>query len=131
MVNPGAFIGSRLEFLKGEKLAYADAVAQGYVRDALATISRRYFKRYPADLPHGEEPTGEHLASVDDNAVCPEDPPLDPNDMTVDDYLAEKCRREKIAALVDYRQGVSFALFVIDVIDLFTSKSNAGWPTSS
>ena len=51
--------------------------------------------------------------------------------MTVDDYLAEKCRREKIAALVDYRQGVSFALFVIDVIDLFTSKSNAGWPTSS
>ena len=40
MVNPGAFIGSRLESLKGEKLAYADAVAQGYVRDALATISR-------------------------------------------------------------------------------------------
>ena len=131
MVNPGAFVGSRFEFLKGEKQAYADAVAQGYVRDALATISRRYFKRYPIDLPHGEEPTEEYLVSVDDDAVCPEDLPLDQNDMAEDAYLAEKCRREKVAELVDYRQGVSFALFVLDVVDMFTSKSNNGWLTSS
>ena len=117
MVNPGAFVGSRVEFLKGEKRAYAEAVASGYARDTLSTISRRYFKRYPVDLPHNEEPTAEHLASVDDDAICPDEPPLDPNDMPVDDYLAEKLRREKAAELVDYRQGVSFALFVLEVID--------------
>ena len=122
MVNPGAFVSSRTEFLKGEKCAYAEAVANGYARDALSIISRRYFKRYPVDLPHSEEPTAEHLASVDDDAICPDDPPLDPSDMSMDDYLAEKLRREKAAELVDYRQGMSFALFVFDAVDLFTSK---------
>lgn len=122
MVNPGAFVGSRAEFLKGEKPVYATAVVQGYTRDALSTISRRYFKRYPVDLPHSEEPTEEQLASVDDEAICPDESPLDPNDMTMDDYLAEKLRREKTAELVDYRQGVSLTLFVFDVVDLLTSK---------
>jgi len=113
MVNPGAFVGSRAEFLKGEKRAYAQAVAGGYARDVLSMISRRYFKRYPVDLPHSEEPTAEHLASVDDEAICPEDTPLDPSNMPVDEYLAEKLCREKAAELVDYRQGVSFALFIL------------------
>ncbi|PPQ85572.1 hypothetical protein CVT26_010356, partial [Gymnopilus dilepis] len=44
------------------------AVVGGYVPDALADIQRKYFKRYPVELPHNEEPTSEHLAGVDDDA---------------------------------------------------------------
>ena len=132
MVNPGSFVSSRAVFLTGEKCVYADAVAQGYTRDVLAIISRRYFKRYLIDLPHDVEPTDEHLASVDDNAICPEDLLLNPNDMTMDDYLAEKLCQEKSAALVDYWQGVSLTLFVIGAVDSqLTSKSNVGWPINS
>jgi len=132
MVNPGSFVRSRAVFLTGEKRVYADAVAQGYTRDVLVIISRRYFKRYLIDLPHDVEPTDEHLVSVDDDAICLEDLPLNPNDMTMDDHLAEKLCREKSAALVDYRQGVSLTLFVIGAVDSqLTSKSNIGWPINS
>ena len=72
MVNPGAFRGSRKEFLMSEKAAYSAGMAGGYGADALVLIQRRYFKRYPVDLPHHEEPTAEHLAAVDDEAPEPE-----------------------------------------------------------
>ncbi|KDR74719.1 hypothetical protein GALMADRAFT_48139, partial [Galerina marginata CBS 339.88] len=72
MVNPGAFRGSRKEFLMGEKPAYSAGVVGGYAADALAVIQRRYFKRYPVGLPHSEEPTDEHLAAVDDDSPDPE-----------------------------------------------------------
>ena len=72
MVNPGAFRGSQKEFLMGERATYSAGMAGGYGVDALALIQRRYFKRYPVNLLHHEEPTAEHLAAVDDNSPEPE-----------------------------------------------------------
>ena len=51
MVNPGTFRGLRKEFLLGEKATYSEAVTGGYAADALANIQRRYFKRFPPELP--------------------------------------------------------------------------------
>jgi len=69
MVNPGVFQGSRKEFLLSERPSYSAAVAEGYAADALAMIQRRYFKRYPVELPHTLEPSPEFLAAVDDNSA--------------------------------------------------------------
>ncbi|KDR75957.1 hypothetical protein GALMADRAFT_140529 [Galerina marginata CBS 339.88] len=33
---------------------------------------RRYFKRFPVDLPDEQEPTAEYLAAVDDDAIDPD-----------------------------------------------------------
>ncbi|KAF9548608.1 hypothetical protein CPC08DRAFT_593621, partial [Agrocybe pediades] len=74
MVNPGAFQGSRREFLLSQKPYYSNAVVEGYAADAIAVIQRRYFKRYPIDLPHEEEPSPETLAIVDDDAPEHEQP---------------------------------------------------------
>ena len=77
MVHSGAFNGSRKEFLIGEKSKYHAAVAGGFVKDAIADIQRRYFKRFSIDVPHNEEPSPEHLASVDDSEPDPEPQVLD------------------------------------------------------
>lgn len=77
MVNPGTFRGSRCEFLNSEKPAYTAGVDGGYPADALALIQRRYFKRFPIDLPHEEEPTDEFIKAVDDDAADPEHEDLD------------------------------------------------------
>ena len=68
MVNPGAFQGSRKAFLLSQKADYRDGVVGGYAADALAKIQRKYFKRYPIDLPDLKEPSAEWLAAVDDDA---------------------------------------------------------------
>lgn len=68
MVNPGSFQGSRKEFLLSQKAAYSAGVAGGYATDALALIQHHYFKRYPIDLPHEQEPDAEALASIDYDA---------------------------------------------------------------
>ena len=67
MVNPGAFQGSQKEFLLSQKPAYKVGVLGGYTADALSQIQCKYFKRYPIDLPHQEEPSVEWLAAVDDD----------------------------------------------------------------
>ena len=67
MVNPGAFQGSQKEFLLSQKPAYKVGVLGGYAADALSQIQCKYFKRYPIDLPHQEEPSVEWLAAVDDD----------------------------------------------------------------
>ncbi|PPR02781.1 hypothetical protein CVT26_009392 [Gymnopilus dilepis] len=105
MVNPGAFRGTRKDFLISQKPAYAEAVTGGFVADTLADIQRRYFKRYPVDLLHDEEPTDEHLAAVDDNEADPE--PEHPNQeaMGADEYeLAVKAWEERTAA-IRFRKG--------------------------
>ncbi|KAF9551577.1 hypothetical protein CPC08DRAFT_647562 [Agrocybe pediades] len=63
MVNPGTFKGSRKEFLLAQKQAYSDAVKQGTVADVVADIQRQYFKRYPIELPHEQEPSPEAFTS--------------------------------------------------------------------
>lgn len=72
MVNPGAFIGRRKQFLAEQEALYAAAIRDGHVNDTVADIQRRYFKRFPITLSHTEEPTEEFLAAVDDTAPDPE-----------------------------------------------------------
>ena len=86
MVNPGAFRGSRYEFLREQKPTYAAAVADNCAADCLVEIQRRYFKRYPIDLEHNKEPSREHLDAVNDNAPDPEKPCPDPDAMSEEDY---------------------------------------------
>ncbi|PPQ82465.1 hypothetical protein CVT26_012727 [Gymnopilus dilepis] len=105
MVNPGAFRGSRKEFLLGEKGTYAAGLDGGYGADALALIQRRFFKRYPIELGHNIEPSQEHLAAVDDNApdVEPEEP--DPDKMSPEDYEAAKKNSDHRKRLIQFRKA--------------------------
>lgn len=107
MVNPGTFRGTRKAFLAGELPLYAAAVDGGYAGDGVALITRRYFKRYPVELPLDEEPSPEHLATVDDEAIEPDEPPLDHTELSLDEFIQQGIAREKRAALIDYRQAVS------------------------
>jgi len=107
MVNPGAFQGSRKEFLLGEKAAYSAGVAGGYAADALALIQRRYFKRYPVDLPHDMEPTAEFLAAVDDDAADPDIPEPDQGSMSSEEYQTAMDELAKRQKLFSYRKAVS------------------------
>jgi hypothetical protein len=72
MVNPGAFKGLRKTFLLSNKAAYADAVASNTVAEFIVDLLRRFFKRFPPALPNDEEPSPDHLASVDDNTADPD-----------------------------------------------------------
>jgi len=111
MVNPGAFHGSRKEFLLGERPAYSIAVEGGYAADALALIQRRYFKRYPIDLPHTVEPSSEFSAQVDDDAPDVEIPEPDQHSMTEEEFRTALDRLVERRKLVAYRKAVSRALF--------------------
>ena len=88
MVNPGAFQGSRRDFLVGERASYSTGVTGGYAADALALIQRRYFKRYPVDLPHSVEPSEEFLAAVDDEAADIDVPEPNQDQMSEEEYRA-------------------------------------------
>ncbi|KDR72157.1 hypothetical protein GALMADRAFT_41983, partial [Galerina marginata CBS 339.88] len=72
MVNPGTFVGARRAFMLDEKPAYSNGIKGGFAADALAIIQRRYFKRFPVDLAHEDEPTAEFIAAVDDEAPEPD-----------------------------------------------------------
>jgi hypothetical protein len=64
----------------------ATAVAGGYLHDGIADIQRRYFKRFPIDYPHDQEPTPEMVASVDDDTPDSEYVMPDPEVMGEDEY---------------------------------------------
>lgn len=87
MVNPGAFKGLRKEFLISEKPVYNAGINGGYTKDAVVNIQHRYFKRFPLDLPHDEEPMQEHLDAVDDDGPdtepeAPDEEALGPKEYT-------------------------------------------------
>ncbi|KAH9476587.1 hypothetical protein JR316_0010499 [Psilocybe cubensis] len=67
MPNPGIFKGACKEFLLAQKGIYADAVKNGHVAETLMAIQRRYFKRFPVEMPLNQDPTPEALAAVNDN----------------------------------------------------------------
>ena len=129
MVNPGVFQGSRKEFLLGERASYSAAVAGGYAVDALALIQRRYFKRYPVELPHTLEPSPEFLAAVDDDAPDDEIPVPDQDQMSEEDYRAAVDWLAEHQKLVVWCRVVSHTLFTSKASALSTnvSKSNGGW----
>ncbi|KAF9033390.1 hypothetical protein BJ165DRAFT_1323395, partial [Panaeolus papilionaceus] len=72
MTNPGAFQEIRRDFLISQKPIYETAIALGHVLDAITLIQRKYFKRFPPNIPHDVDPSPEHLASVDDNEPDPD-----------------------------------------------------------
>ena len=111
MVNPGAFQGSQKEFLLGERPSYSAGVTRGYAADALALIQRRYFKRYPLDLPHTAEPSAEFLAAVDDDAADINVTEPDKDRMSDEEYEAAINRLAERQKLFSYRKAVSRALF--------------------
>lgn len=107
MPNPGAFWGSRKDFLLGKKQAYTQAIDGSYASEALALIYQHYFKRYPIDLPHYTEPSTEHLAAVDDNAPDPEIPEPDVFALSQGEYTLamEKVNQQKKD--IEFRKNVS------------------------
>lgn len=131
MVNPGAFQGSRRDFLVEERASYSAGVTGGYAADALALIQRRYFKRYPVDLPHSVEPSEEFLAAVDDEAADVDVPEPNQDQMSEEEYRAAMQRLAERQRLFSYRKAVSRALFTSKVSVLtcqltYFSKSNVG-----
>ncbi|PPQ97627.1 hypothetical protein CVT26_002550 [Gymnopilus dilepis] len=104
MPNPGAFHGLRLEFLVAEQAGFAAAVANGTKEEFMKDLLRRYFKRFPIELPHNEDPSEEHLAAVDDNAPDPE--PEAPNPM---DYAESEAQYNAALAAFEGRNAVIVA----------------------
>jgi len=129
MVNPGAFQGSRREFLLSQKPAYKAGVIGGYAADALAEIQRKYFKRYPIDLPHSEEPSPEWLEEVDDDA-----PDIDQEELDVssEEYAIAAKKMETRRSLLTFRKAVRsfWSLFWFESSPP-NSKSNDGLHTNS
>lgn len=107
MVNPGAFSGSRKTFLLSQKAFYAQGVADGFAAEAITTIQRRYFNRYPINLPHDQEPSAEHLATVNDDDAIPEPEEPDPDSMSTAEYAEALENLEKRQKLVLFRKAVS------------------------
>lgn len=106
MVNPGIFHGGRLAFLMAEKERYCRAVDSDSKRDELANIQRRFFKRFPVELPLTEEPSPEHLASVDDDAPDPEILEPDRERLSPEEYEKEMAKLEDRKELLKKRKGV-------------------------
>jgi len=106
MVNPGVFHGLRKDFLAGEKVTYTNAVAGGYEKDTIVDIQRRFFKRFPVCLPLSEEPSAEHLASVNDADADPDAEELDETDLTPEECAIARSKLEERAKLIILRKGV-------------------------
>ncbi|KAJ3490120.1 hypothetical protein NLJ89_g11466 [Agrocybe chaxingu] len=131
MVNPGAFKGSRKEFLLSAKEEYSAGVDGGYAADALANIQRRYFKRYPVDLPHDEEPSAESLASVDDNAPDEEYKIPDENEITSEEYGRAIERYQEYQKTLTFRKAQIKRWFAYQYMkdhDIDPSESGVGNP---
>jgi hypothetical protein len=114
MVHPGAFQVSRKEFLIGEKPKYCAAVAGGFIKDAIADIQRRYFKRFPIDVPHSEEPSPEHLASVDDSEPDPGPLVPDKEKLSPEKYKEQMEKLEARRKLVTLRKDVMWFVYLIN-----------------
>lgn len=112
MVNPGAFQGSRKNFLLSQRADYQAGVAGGYVADALAQIQRKYLKRYPIDLPHSDEPSPEWLAAVDDEAADEEQAGPDIEALDEDELAAAMAILEERRTTLCFRKAVSLSSFV-------------------
>src|ERR1700689_4692936 len=106
MVNPGAFRGSRKDFLMAEKEIYSAGIQGGYANDVLSDIQRRYFKRYPVDLDHDQEPSADRLESVNDEEAVPEPEAPDPDVLSPEEYVEALKRLEERRKLIVYRKAV-------------------------
>ncbi|PPQ79593.1 hypothetical protein CVT24_010043 [Panaeolus cyanescens] len=105
MVNPGTFRGSRAKFLQDHKESYALAIKEGRAKNFLVTLCRKYFKRYPIELPHDEEPSEEHLQAVDDNSPDPEYPIPEEDALDPEKYSKAIAELEERRRLIVYRKS--------------------------
>jgi hypothetical protein len=86
MVNPGIFPKSCKDFLLAEKAAYMHAITGGFLCNCIVDIQCRYFKHYPIDYPHEQEPMPKMTLGVNDDTPDPEYPMPDPTIMAEDEY---------------------------------------------
>lgn len=124
MVNPGVFHGLRKDFLAGEKVTYSNAVAGNYEKDTIADIQRRFFKRFPVGLPLNEEPSAEHLASVNDADADPDVEGPDETDLTSEECAIARSKLEERAKLIIFRKGVRASKLLDYVVYLITRLAN-------
>lgn len=119
MPNPGSFPGSRGEFLKEQRERYAQAVVDGNINDVVTEIQRRYFKRYPINLPHEEEPSQEWLSQVDDDAPDPEITPPVVDGMSPE--AASKALQEhaELMKKLKDRKDVGQTSYIYDYLSLY------------
>ncbi|KAF9054758.1 hypothetical protein BJ165DRAFT_1523240 [Panaeolus papilionaceus] len=105
MVHPGAFSGSRKVFLASQAEDYEAGIQGGYTADAVAVITRKYFKRYPVWLDHDAEPSPEFLQKVDDDAPDEEYPEPDPDIMSPEEYDVALKEHEERNKLIQFRKA--------------------------
>lgn len=105
--NKLAFPGLRGEFLAGEMDDYIEAVEAGSLSDVVASIQRRFFKRFPVSLEDDEDPSPEWLAQVDDNAAEPEINIPNEDLMTPDEYSTAMAEHNELMSKVEKKKDVS------------------------
>lgn len=101
-----AFPGLRGEFLAGEMDDYAEAVEAGTLPDALASIQRRFFKRFPLTLGENEEPSPEWLSQVDNNTADPEIVVPDEDSMTPEEHTAAMAKHNELMSKIEKKKDV-------------------------
>ena len=110
-----------------QKPAYSAGVVGGYAVDALAVIQSKYFKQFPIDLPHDEEPTKEWLASVNDEEPDPDQVPPDIETLNEEDYIVACKVLETRQKLFAFRKAVSEIIVSTFVCsECLSSKSSVG-----
>ena len=108
----------------GEKEAYRQAMEEGYIAEAIANIQRRFFKRFPVDLPDDVDPSEEALAAVDDEAIEPEYERPDPEKMSSEEYEEAIKKMEERQKKISFKRGVSVAVALRGVVaDLVISAN--------
>lgn len=111
MPHPGSYKGAREAWLTGELDAYRAAVVINAGPDVLLDIQRRFFKRFPVDLPDTTEPTAEWLAEVNDNEADPEPQAPDEGNLTAEEYsVALKEWDERHAKIKKTKEVSTFQL---------------------
>lgn len=97
-------------FLMSQKPYYAEGILNGMAADRITDVQRRFFKRFPLDMPETEEPSEARLSAVDDDAPDPE--PQTPDEVLLSPEEYEKAMgifRARMT-LVSYRRKVSLPL---------------------
>ncbi|KAK7024587.1 SERTA domain-containing protein 3 [Paramarasmius palmivorus] len=108
MVAHSSFEGSRAVFLDSHHDSYAVAAQEGWIKDFIADLGRRYMKRYPASLAHNVEPSEEHLQSVNDDAPDPESLcPVQRPGQSDEEYHQAVRKHEIEKDITSFRLGVS------------------------
>lgn len=102
-----AFPGHRGEFLAGEMVDYANAVEAGTLPDIVASIQRRFFKRFPPTLADNEEPSAEWLAQVNDNTAEPEIVVPNEDSMTPDEFTAAMTEHKELINRIEKKKEVT------------------------